>query len=244
MTDKYENTHVVLIVGKPTTGKSASLRNIKEPEGVIYLQCETNKRLPFANKFKTQVVTDPRQVPAIIAQAEDHDNIHTIVVDTVTFLMDMFETKFCVNSKDGRKAWGEYAQFWKKLMQHTVASSSKNIIMLAHTADILNEKEGVMETKVKVKGSLMNNGIEAYFCNVVACKKLPVKDIQEYGNDMLTFTPEEEGLGYKYVYQTKLTRDTVHENIRGPLNMWSIDETYIDNDVQHVIDRLHEYYGD
>jgi hypothetical protein len=242
MTDKYENTNLVLIVGKSTSGKSASLRNLKNPEGVIYLQCETNKRLPFADKFKKQVVTDPRQVPAIIQQAEDHDKIHTVVVDTITFLMDMYESKFCVNSKDGRKAWGDYAQYWKKLMQQTVASSSKNIIMLAHTMDVFNEGESIMENRVKVKGSLMNQGIEAYFCNVIACKKMPIKSLENYSSALLTYTPEEEALGYKYVYQTKLTKETIHESIRGPLNLWNTSETYIDNDAQLVLDRLHEYY--
>jgi hypothetical protein len=100
-----------------------------------------------------------------------------------------------------------------------------------------------MENKVKVKGSLMNNGIEAYFCNVVACKKVPIKSLENYKNDLLTFTPEEEALGYKYVYQTKLTKETVHESIRGPLGLWDVSETYIDNDAQLLLDRLHEYYG-
>ncbi|MCI4435672.1 MAG: hypothetical protein JHC33_02520, partial [Ignisphaera sp.] len=59
---------------------------------------------------------------------------------------------------------------------------------------------------------------------------------------LLEITPEEEALGFKYVFQTRLTKETVNERIRSPLKMWSADETFIDNNLQYVIDRLHEYY--
>lgn len=238
------NNNLVLIVGKSGSGKSASLRNLKDPKGVIYLNCESGKELPFAAKFKQQKITDPRQVPAIIEQAEEHANIHTIVIDTLTFMMDMFESNLVLKSKNKMEGWSNYAQFWKGLMQQSVAKSTKNIIMLAHTMDVLNEAEGVMETLVKVKGSIMNQGIEAYFCNVIACKKVPVTALDKYESELLEITPEEEMLGFKYVYQTKLTKETVHERLRGPLGLWTTNETYIDNDAQLVLDRLHEYYGD
>jgi hypothetical protein len=35
-----ENDHLVLISGKSSTGKSASLMGIEHPEGVIYSNCE------------------------------------------------------------------------------------------------------------------------------------------------------------------------------------------------------------
>lgn len=34
------NDHLILVCGKSATGKSASLMNLKNPEGVIYLNCE------------------------------------------------------------------------------------------------------------------------------------------------------------------------------------------------------------
>ena len=34
------NDHLVLVLGKPATGKSASLMNLENPQGVIYLNCE------------------------------------------------------------------------------------------------------------------------------------------------------------------------------------------------------------
>ena len=35
------NDNLVLICGEAVGGKSASLRNIKDPSGVIYLNCES-----------------------------------------------------------------------------------------------------------------------------------------------------------------------------------------------------------
>jgi len=236
------NNNLILIVGKSGSGKSASLRGLEDPKGVIYLNCESGKELPFASKFRQQVITDPRQVPTIIEQAEAHANIHTVVVDTITFMMDMYESNLVLTAKNKMEGWANYAQFWKKLMMQSVAKSSKNIIMLAHTMDVLNESEGVMETLVKIKGSVMNQGVEAYFCNVIACKKLALTSLTNYESSLLKITPEEESLGYKYVYQTKLTKETVHERLRGPLGMWDTAETFIDNDAQLVLNRLHDYY--
>lgn len=237
------NDNLVLIGGKSATGKSASLMKIKDPEGVMYLNCEAGKKLPFRSKFKEFVITDPFQVNEAFQHAETKPELHTIIVDTQTYLMDMFESIYVYNNANTQKAWGDYAQFFKNLMQQDVAKSTKNVIVLAHTADTLNETEMVMETKVPVKGSLKNNGIESFFSQVLASKKLSIKALKDYANPLLKITPEEEALGFKYVFQTKLTKETVGERIRGPMGMFDTNETFIDNDVQLVLNRLHEYYA-
>ena len=237
------NDHLILVSGKSTTGKSASIMNLERPENWAYLNCEACKRLPFRSKFKEFTITDPLQVYEAFDWAETQDNIEGIVVDSVTFLMDMFESVHVINSTNTMKAWGEYAQFFKNLMQVYVARSTKSVIFTAHALDQLNEADMVMETKVPVKGSLKNNGIESYFSAVVSAKKMTIKALEGYENDLLTVTPEDEALGFKYVFQTKLTQGTVGERIRAPMGLWSTAETYIDNDMQLVMHRLHEYYG-
>lgn len=139
-------------------------------------------------------------------------------------------------------SWGDYAQFFKRLMAQYVATSTKNVLFTAHTMDILNEAEMVNETLVKVKGSLMNNGLESYFSTVISTKKLPTKKLENFKSPLLTFTPDEESDCYKYCFQTRLTKETVNERIRSSLGMWSIAETYVDNDIQLVLDRIHTYY--
>ena len=114
---------------------------------------------------------------------------------------------------------------------------------MAHTMDVLNEAEMINETLVKVKGSIMNNGVESMFTTVISSKKVALKKLEGMGSSMLNITDEEEMLGFKYVFQTRLTKETVNERIRSPLHMWDMKETFIDNDVVHVLDRLDTYYA-
>lgn len=237
------NDNLVLIAGKSSTGKSASLMGLENPEGVMYLNCESGKKLPFKAKFKQFVITDPLQVFEAFEAAENMPDVHTIVIDTLTYLMDMYESLYVYNSTNTQKAWGDFAQYYKALMQNYVAKSTKNVIFLAHTSDSLNEAEMTMETKVPVKGSIKNNGIESYFSVVISTKKVPLKALREYGSDLLNITPDEEALGFKYVFQTRLTKDTVGERMRGPLGLFETKETFIDNNAQLVLNRLHDYYA-
>tara|TARA_R110000787_G_scaffold195383_2_gene306883 strand:- start:623 stop:1105 length:483 start_codon:yes stop_codon:yes gene_type:complete len=160
-------------------------------------------------------------------------------------MMDMYESMNVINSANGQKAWGDYAQFFKVLMSQVVAKSTKNVIFLGHTADIQNEAEMIMESMVKVKGSLMNNGIESFFTNVISTKKVPLTKLTDVlaSSPLLTITDEDEINGFKYCFQTRLTKETVNERIRAPMGMWAVNETYIDNNTQLVIDRLHDYYS-
>ena len=236
------NDNLVLIAGKSATGKSACLAGLQNPEGVMYLNCEAGKKLPFRAKFKQFVITDPLQVYEAFDAAENMPDVHTIVIDTLTYLLDMYESLYVYNAANGQKAWGDFAQYFRNLMQTYVAKSTKNVIFLAHTSDSLNESEMVMETKVPVKGATKNNGIESYFSLVIATKKVPLKTLKDYQSDLLTITPEEQALGFKYVFQTKLTKETVGERLRGPLGMFDTKETFTDNNAQLVMNRLHEYY--
>lgn len=237
------NDHLVLVAGKSSTGKSASLMKLPDPANVWYLNCEAGKKLPFRSKFRSFTITDPIQVYEAFDAAETKPEVHTIVIDTLTYLMDMYETLYIYQSADSQKAWGDFSQYYKKLMQQYVASSTKNVIFLAHTDETLNKNEMQMETKVPVKGSLKGNGIESYFSCVIGTKKMTLKALEPYKSDLLTITPEEEALGFKHVFQTKLTKETVGERLRSPLGMWDTKETFIDNDIQLVLDRLKEYYA-
>lgn len=240
------NDHLVLLVGKSSTGKSASLMGLNaapHPEGVWYLNCEAGKKLPFKSKFKEFTITDPMQVLEAFQFAEQKPDVHTIAIDTLTYLLEMYESLYIHGSANGQKAWGDFFQYFKDLMQQHVARSTKNVVFLAHTADSLNESEMTMETKVPVKGALKNNGIESYFSCVIATKKVPLKVLKDMQSPLLTITPEEELLGYKHVFQTRLTKETVNERLRSPLGMWANSETFIDNNLQLVFNRLREYYS-
>ena len=156
------NNNILLICGKTATGKSSSFMNLAEPEKVLYLNCENNKATPFKNKFRNKTITDPLQVYSYFEQAAANpDKISTIVIDSLTFLMDLYESVYVSGAPNGQKAWGEYAQFIKVLMSNYVANAPQKVIFTGHTSDVLSD-DAVMETMVKIKGSVNNNGVEAF----------------------------------------------------------------------------------
>jgi len=157
--------------------------------------------------------------------------------------MDAYETMYVINSANTMKAWQDFAQFFKTLMQQHVANSTKNVIFIAHTLTTLNEADMVMETKVPIKGSLKNTGIESYFSAVISTRRMTIKDLGTYKSKMLNISPEEEMLGFKYCFQNKLTKDTIHSRIRSPMGMFKTEETFTDNCVQQTLDHLHKFYS-
>ena len=237
------NDQLILVGGQSAGGKSASLRNLRNQERWAYFNTEAGKRLPFRNQFQSFRIDDPYQ----IWEGFDHfitnpDASDGIILDTLTFAMDMFESQFVINSTNSQKAWGDFAQFFKVLMQEKVVRYGKPVIILAHTREDLDESTHSMKTAVPIKGSLKNNGVEAYFSTVVEALKVPLKDLEPFKNDMLTITEDEEDLGFKYVFQTRLTKQTVGKRIRSPMGMFSKAETFIDNDCQILLDHLNSFY--
>jgi hypothetical protein len=238
------NDQLILVAGFSGEGKSASLRHIRNQEKWMYLNCEAGKRLPFRNQFQNFRITDPYQVHEAFDHATyEATDTQGIIIDSSTFLMDMFESNYVLNSANTMQAWGAYAQFFKVLMQQKVTTFGKPVIVIAHLLDVLDEKSAEMRTSVPVKGSLKNNGIEAYFSTVVAAKKVAVKELEKFGSKMLVITDEERELGFKHVFQTRITKQTTGFRIRSPMGMFDKSETYIDNDCQVLLDHLTEFYG-
>lgn len=235
-----------MICGEPIAGKTASLRNIQNPEGVMYLNCEAGKKPPFKNLFWKGglTITDPYQIYEGFDVAEKMDDIHTIVIDSLTFLLDMYVSVHVLTSSDTMKAWADYGEYFRNLMQQYVASSSKNVICTAHVEKFLNETSMNMEKRVPVKGALGKNGIEAFFSTIVTARTEPLDLLKDYSNPLLTITEDDELLGYKHVFQTRLTKNTIGERgMRAPMGMWDVKETFIDNDCQLLMGRLTEYYN-
>lgn len=232
------NPYIILLVGKSGNGKSSALKGLRNPEKVLYLNCENGRALPFKSGFKEITITHPDQILAYIEKASKGNNFDTIVVDSLTYMMDMYESKVVLKSANTQKAWGEFQQFFKSVM-HLVAQSSKQFIFTAHTATELTD-EGE-ETFVRVKGALKNNGIESYFTNVISAKKVRLSKLENYESKLLNITEDEQDLELKYVLQTRITKDTIGDRIKS--NIFDKSETFIDNNIQLVLDRLKEYYA-
>lgn len=242
-----ESPKSLLIAGESGAGKSMCLRNIKGPEGVLYLNCEGGKPLPFKNNFKRVTIDDPLEIFEILKKVKEDKKgrYHTIVIDTVSFMMNRYESVHVIGAANTQAAWGNYGQFFPKLIYDYIAPLDQYTIMLGHLESITDES-GRTEYKVPVKGALAKNGVEAFFTTAFYAKKMAIKDIEKEAEEgeLLKITERERALGYKHVLQTRTTRQTVGDKIRSPWGLMKDEEVYIDNDAQAVIDRLKAYYAD
>lgn len=236
------NDNLVLIGGVSGAGKSACLRNIKDQEGVLYLNCESGKKLPFRNKFMSKVITDPYHIFEGFIWAESQPQIHTIVIDSLSFLMDMFVSVHIMNSADSRSQWQAYQEFFKELMQQKVASSTKNVIIITHIAEDLDEEKGIRTEQAVVKGGLKGTGVEAYFSLNVTARAMPIKELEKYPSEFLNITDDERDVGYKHVFQVRKTKETTGSRIRGPMGLFPQGTVYTDNCAQMLLDVVHDFY--
>lgn len=251
-----ENPKSILICGESGHGKSASLLGIKDRTDVLYLNCEQGKPLPFKNKFKKKIITDPEDVIDYVNQLADMESdpaqygenpFKFVIIDTISFMMDMYERAHVTHATNTQKAWGAYGQFFPRLMDATAKLENTFFIFLGHLDSQLDEDEGMMKHSVPVKGALSKKGLEAYFTTVVYVKRMRLKDIRKLvkeDTELLTVSPKEDAQGFKHVFLTEPDKTTIGGRIRSPLGMWEDDEIYINNDVYHVLKRLTEYYSE
>lgn len=235
------NKHIVLIMGKPNCGKSTSLMNLPNQEKTAYLNTDC-KALPFKSKMIERYITNPNDVLQGIYDIEQHPNIDMAILDTLSFLMDQYEQQFVLTASNPQKAWQDYAKFYKSFI-HAIKSGSKDYVIMAHAKDIINENEMTLETKVPIKGSIGHTGVEADFSTILSAKKISIKEAEKSPNDLLTISDDEREDGVKYVFQTRIDKDSIGEKIRSQMGLWNRNEKYINNDINLVFNRLHEYYA-
>lgn len=237
-----QNKNIVLIMGKPNTGKSTSLMKLANQDKMVYLNTDL-KELPFKSRFLKSVdVADAMDVLSYINEIENAPMVEGAVLDTLTFLMSMYERQYVANAANGQKAWGDYGNFYKEFI-HAIKAGSKDYAILAHEDTVLNEQSMQMETRIPVKGSVGKVGVEADFTTILATKQMPIKKLEGFENDLLHITDEEREDGFKYVFVTRVTKDSIGEKMRSAIGLWNRNELYIDNDLNQVFARLKEYYA-
>lgn len=234
----------MLICGESGMGKTMSLKFLKNHEGVLYLNCEGGKDLPFKNKFVNITIDDPYEIFEYIEGIIDDEKnrFHTVIVDTISFMMNKFEQTHVIGSANTQEGWGKYGNFFPKLMFDYVSKCPANVIFLGHLDAQLDEATGETRYSVPVKGALKKNGLEAYFTTVVVAKKVKLKELSKYESSLINITEREKKLGFKHVFQTLTTKQTVGDRIRSPEDLFDDEDTYIDNNAQILIDELKKYY--
>lgn len=237
-----QNKNIVLIMGKPNTGKSTSLMNLHNQDKMVYLNTDL-KELPFKNRFLKNVeVSDALDVLAYINEIEQSPQVEGAVLDTITFLMSMYERQYVNGATNTQKAWGDYGIFYKEFI-HAIKAGTKDYAILAHEDTFLNEQSMQMETRVPVKGSVGKIGVEADFTTILSTKQMPIKKLEGHENDLLHITDAEREDGFKYVFCTRVNKESIGEKMRSAIGLWNRKELYIDNDLNQVFNRLKQYYS-
>ena len=176
-----QNKNIVLIMGKPNTGKSTSLMNLHNQEKMVYLNTDL-KELPFKSRFLKNVeVADAMDVLAYITEIERNEQVEGAVLDTLTFLMTLYERQYVSNAANGQKAWGDYGNFYKEFI-HAIKSGSKDYAIMAHEDTVLNEQSMQMETRIPIKGAVGKIGVEADFTTILSTKQMPIKKLEGIEN--------------------------------------------------------------
>ena len=236
------NKNIVLVCGEPNTGKSTSLMKLRNQGRMAYLNCDL-KELPFRSNFAVNVeVADAPDVLNFIDQIENEPSVDGGVLDTITFLMAMYERQYVITAKDTQKAWGAYGNFYRDLI-HRLKAGTKDYAILSHVDTVYNETKMAMDSKVPIKGAVGKVGVEADFTTILSTKQMPIAKLQGFENDLLHISDEEKEDGFKYVFVTRVSKESVGEKMRSAIGLWDRKELYIDNDLQQVFDRLKQYYG-
>ena len=236
------NKHIALIMGPPNSGKSTSLMNMKNQPRWAYLNTEL-KALPFADKFKVNIeVADAAEIIGFIKEIEESKEIDGAVLDTITFLMSMFERQYVTDAVDGQAAWGAYGNFYRNFI-HAIKAGTKDYAIMAHEEVIHNEQLMIMESRVPIKGAVGRIGVEADFTTILSTKQVPISKLEGVENNLLHITDEEIEDGFKHVFCTRISKDSIGQKMRSAIGLWDRSELYIDNDLEQVFTRLRDYYG-
>ena len=213
----------ILVIGDTGTGKTSSLEDLPL-ESTVYINVD-DKMIPFkANRlYKHVVLQNTEQLLNGMDAQEEDPQVEYVVVDTLTFLGDMFYAEHIENSSNGMKAWGDYKSYINKVLR-AGKKSKKHYIFLAHAADVYDEKEMITKTFAKIQGSLKGGGLEQHFTFVLYTQVIKGPD----------------GLP-QYVFQTNKSRQNMGVSAKTPRGVF--DEPYTENNsIMEVFKRIEQFY--
>ncbi len=205
----------VLIMGRSGSGKSASLRNAKEPIFVINVN---KKPLPFKTNENLKVMNcdEYLMIKSSLVKANEK-GIKVAVIDDAGYLMT---SKFMAGHKQAKgnsqfDLYNEIADNFYSLIKYIVDELPNDMTVFIIMHEEMND---MGYSKPKTIGKLLDDKVcvEGMFTIVLHSLKLDGKYVFATNTDGLDVT-------------------------KSPIGMF--DEEYIDNDIQLVVNRIREYYG-
>lgn len=204
----------VLIMGRSGSGKSASLRNIKNPTLLINV---VSKPLPFKKNDKIlEFCTDEYLKIKQTLTLAPEKGYKSVVIDDAGYLMT---SKFMSGHRQAKgnsqfDLYNEIADNFYSLLTFIVKELPSDVIVYVMMHE---EKNDFGESKPKTIGKLLDDKVcvEGMFTIVLHAMKLDNKYVFATSTDGLDVT-------------------------KSPIGMFS--ETYIDNDLDLVDKTIREYY--
>jgi len=201
-------------MGRSGSGKTASLRNIKEPVAVI---SATNKPLPFKNNDNLKIVCcdEYLKIKGILQAAYDK-GIRIAVIDDAGYIMT---SKFMAGHRQAKgnsqfDLYNEIADNFYNLIKFAADNLPEDMLVYVIMHEEMND---MGYSKPKTIGKLLDDKvcIEGMFTIVLHALKLDGKYVFATNTDGLDVT-------------------------KSPIGMF--ESEYIDNDLQFVSERIREYY--
>ena len=166
------NKLTLLIEGRSGSGKTSSFKDLPNPEGVLFLNCE-GKELPYPHNFCEFNITEPYQVHAALQRIIDGQPFKhpktgemvtpwMVVMDSFTFLMDQYEAQYIITAADTRGAWGGYGAFIRTTMLDLVAKLTIPFVATTHITESDDMENMEKVSRAAIKGSVgKGNGLES-----------------------------------------------------------------------------------
>ena len=157
----------ILLVGKPGSGKTMSLRNLpKDTTGFIDTEA---KPLPFKGSFTSTVHAETfQQVLEVLAAFSRDPKINLVVLESLSATLDILYREMTTQYK-GFDLWNAYNKQVGTLLEF-VKRVKKEVIVIGHY-EILNT-EGSPERRLKVRGKEWEGMIEKEFLIVLFADQL------------------------------------------------------------------------
>lgn len=228
------NPYLFCICGEAGSGKSTGLDYIENQSKWLYLNCETNKPLPFMHKFQERTIVNPLELKTWLTKGIQSDRIEGIVIDTLTGWLSLLETH-CNRKYEGFEVWKEYRNEILRIFQDCLSKCNKPVFILAHTKQG-TDMRGRPTISIPVQGSLKDLKLENFFTNILYADVLSADDLSEYKNEFLV--PDADDPDTYYVYQTRKCQEGLGANVRSTRGLWHQQETFIANNCQVILNKM------
>ena len=221
----------VLICGKTGSGKTSSIRTLDPSETLILKTI--NRTLPFKfvgvygkeqkNMFNTPTYED---VLKALKWANTQDNIKNIVITDGTYII---RQEYFKRAKEvGYNKYTDFAMHMQQILKAIQELRDDINVFMEYHVDSSVTDSGITEYKPSTVGKLLDNQY-----NILENVDIVLFTQLEY---------DDKAVKYGFVTNRCLDHNGAEIPAKSPMGMF--DEMFIPNDLDFVVKKINEYYGE